>query len=86
MPEISRFYGISAKMYYDEHNPPHFHAEYGDMKALVNIQTATVMTGALPNRQLKLVLAWCEIHKNELMRNWDLAKDNQTLSYIAPLK
>ena len=85
MPEISRFYGISAKMYYDEHNPPHFHAEYGSMKALINIHTAAVITGALPNRQLKMVLAWCEIHKEELMRNWELARDNQQLNRIAPL-
>ena len=85
MPEVSRFYGIFAKMYYDEHNPPHFHAEYGGMKALIHIQTATVITGALPNRQLKMALAWCEIHKDELMQNWELARENQPLTPIAPL-
>lgn len=85
MPEVSLFYGIHVKMYYDDHNPPHFHAEYAESKALVDIQTATVIRGALPGRQLKMVLAWCEIHKDELMQNWELAKLNQPLNKISPL-
>lgn len=85
MPEVSLFYGIHVKMYYDDHNPPHFHAEYAESKALVDIQAATVIKGSLPGRPLKMVLAWCEIHKDELMQNWELAKGNQPLNKIPPL-
>ena len=69
MPEIALFYGIRITMYYDNHNPPHFHVEYNGKKALIDINDACVLQGALPSRQLKLVLAWCVIHQDELMRN-----------------
>lgn len=85
MPEISLFYGIHITMYYNEHNPPHFHAEYAGYKALVDIQHACVLRGALPNKALKLVLAWCVIHRDELLQNWELAKENQKLNKINPL-
>lgn len=55
MPEISLFYGIRVTMYYDEHNPPHFHAEYNGNKAIVDICNARIIKGALPSRQLKLI-------------------------------
>ena len=58
MPEISLFYGIRVTMYYEDHNPPHFHAEYNGNKAIVDIIEARVIKGALPSRQLKLILAW----------------------------
>ena len=58
MPEISLFYGIRVTMYYEDHNPPHFHAEYNGNKAIVDIIEARVIKGALPSRQLKLTLAW----------------------------
>ena len=70
MPEISLFYGIRVTMYYEDHNPPHFHAEYNGNKAIVDIIEARVIKGALPSRQLKLILAWCVIHQDELMQNW----------------
>lgn len=85
MPEISLFCGIRVTMFYSDHNPPHFHAEYGNFKALIDIQESCVIRGALPNRQLKLILAWCELHQDELMQNWELAKDDQPLNKIAPL-
>ncbi len=85
MPEISLFGGIRITMYYSDHNPPHFHAQYGDFKALVDIQHGYVIKGALPSRQLKYVLAWCEMHQDELMQNWELAKNTQPLNKIAPL-
>ena len=85
MPEISLFYGIRITMYYSDHNPPHFHAEYAGQKALIDIQEGAVIKGRLPNRQLKFVLAWCEIHKDELMQNWELSKDNKPLNRIDPL-
>ena len=85
MPEISLFYGIRVTMYYDDHNPPHFHAEYNGSKVLVDIINGRVLTGAFPSRQLKFVLAWAELHKDELMQNWELAKDDKPLLKIAPL-
>ena len=85
MPEISLFCGIRVTMFYSDHNPPHFHAEYGNYKALIDIQNSCVLRGALPGRQLKLILAWCELHKDELMQNWELARDAKPLNHVAPL-
>jgi hypothetical protein len=72
-------------MNWDEQNPPHFHVEYAEHEASVLIQDNIVYRGYLPNKQLKLVLAWCEIHKDELMQNWELAKGGQPLNVINPL-
>lgn len=85
MPVISLFFGIRVTMYYDDYNPPHFHAEYNGNRALVEIDEARVIKGALPSRQLKLILAWCVLHQDELMQNWELAKDGKELNKIAPL-
>ena len=65
MPEISLFYGIRVTMYYNDHMPPHFHAEYNGHKALVDINNIQVIRGSLPNKQLRLILAWCTIHQDE---------------------
>lgn len=81
MPIISLFAGIKITMNFNEHNPPHFHAEYGRHKASILILESVISKGYLPNRQLKLVLAWCEIHKDELMQNWELLAINE-----APIK
>ena len=78
--------GISIYMYYEDHNPPHFHAVYGDYKALVNIYDGNVMKGYLPTKQIKLVLAWCEIHREELISNWEISKEAGSLLYIDALK
>lgn len=85
MPEIALFFGIRVTMYYDDHNPPHFHAEYNGNKALIEIDEARVIKGALPSKQLKLILAWCVLHQDELMQNWELAKDGKALNKVAPL-
>ena len=85
MPEISLFRGIRITMYYSDHNPPHFHAEYAGCKCLVDVLSGCVIKGALPARQLKLVLTWNELHRDELMQNWELAKSEQPLNPIAPL-
>ena len=86
MPEISVFYGIRCTMYYDEHSPPHLHVEYAGTKALIDIQNAVVLRGALPNSQLKLVLGWCVLRQAELMDDWGRAKQNLPLFKIPPLK
>ncbi|HBE78671.1 MAG TPA: DUF4160 domain-containing protein [Firmicutes bacterium] len=85
MPVISEFYGIKIYMFWNEHMPPHFHAEYGDNKILVDIQNGTVIKGVFPFKQLKLVLAWCEIHRGELLANWENALTHQELLRINPL-
>lgn len=85
MPEISLFYGIRITMNYSEHNPPHFHVEYAGYRANVRILDGVIDRGALPGKQMKLVLAWCEIHRDELMQNWELARDQKPLNRINPL-
>lgn len=79
------FYGIRVTMYYADHNPPRFHVEYAGRKAMIDILNGSVMRGGLPNKQIKLILAWCEIHRDELMQNWELSKQNQPLNRINPL-
>ena len=66
MPEISRFYGIIIAMYYNEHNPPHFHAKYGEFTAEIDITTLQIFKGELPKRARTLVLEWADEHRNEL--------------------
>lgn len=85
MSEIALFLGIRITMCYDDHNPPHFQAEYVGRKAIVDIEDGCVISGGFPSRQLKFVLAWAELHKDELMQNWELAKSAQPLNRIAPL-
>ena len=85
MPEISLFFGIRVTINYNGHVPPHFHAEYNGDKAIVDIINGKILRGYLPKRQLKLVLAWAEIHKDELMQHWELAKNHEPLYKIAPL-
>jgi len=86
MPEISRFYGIVIKMFFDDHNPPHFHAHYGEYEVLIDINTFAVFAGHLPPRALGLVIEWATRHQNELLSNWDRAQGQEPLSKIEPLK
>lgn len=88
MPTISMFYGIIIRMYCAprEHNPPHFHAYYQNSKAIININSCEITDGSLPNKQQKLVLAWAEIHKDELLANWELAMNSELPFNIDPLK
>lgn len=85
MPEISLFYGIRVTMNWNEHNPPHFHVQYGEYNASIRIMDGVVDRGYLPNKQLRLVLAWCVIHEDELMQNWELSRDGKPMNEIAPL-
>ncbi|HBL18668.1 MAG: transcriptional regulator [Elusimicrobia bacterium GWA2_69_24] len=86
MPEISRFLGIVIAMFYDDHNPPHFHARYGGNKAAIVIRDFSVMDGSLPPRVMGLVMEWAAIHRAELERDWENAKARQPLVPIAPLE
>ena len=88
MPTISMFYGIIIRMYCDkaEHNPPHFHAYYQEYRATVNIKTCEILTGDLPGRQAKMVVAWAAIHQDELLADWELAIHGNHPFQIEPLK
>ena len=86
MPIISEFFGIKVQMYWEEHLPPHFHAEYSGNKVIIDIRKGTVIKGVFPFRQLKLILAWCEIHRDEIMKNWELGMNNKDFIKIDPLR
>ena len=85
MPEISRFLGIVIGIFYREHGPPHFHAAHGDYEVTVEILTGRV-SGRFPRKALAHVLEWTELHRDELMRNWALARRGEPLRRIAPLE
>ena len=84
MPTISMFYGIVIRMYYDDYNPPHFHAFYGEDKGIFNFD-GEMIDGNIPNSKIKLITAWTLIHKDELIANWQLAKNSENLYNINPL-
>ena len=89
MPVISMFYGIIIRMFFfdnKEHEAPHIHVEYAEYKAVVEIPTGSVLAGNFPKNKLKLVLAWIEIHEDELMADWKLAVEGQQVFKIEALK
>jgi len=86
MPEISRFFGIIIFMYFDEHNPPHFHARYNENRAVISINELRVLQGHLPKRALSLVLEWANEHRDELMKNWNSLQTTGEFSKISPLE
>ena len=85
LPLVSEFYGIRIYMYWADHMPPHFHAEYGEFSVQIHIEDAVVLKGIFPGKQLKLVLAWCEVHQDELINNWKSAERNGSIVPIEPL-
>jgi hypothetical protein len=86
MPEISRFFGITVQMYYNDHDPPHFHVRYSGQKALIEIQTLSLIRGTLSPRALGLVTEWAAMHREELMEDWTLARAETQLKPIPPLE
>ena len=85
MPEISRFLGIIIRMFYNEHNPPHFHAYYNDYQAEIDIYTLDIIAGELPKSIRNLVLEWAIDHKDELMEDWELMRNDKEPNKIDPL-
>jgi hypothetical protein len=85
MPRISYFYGIAIYMYHRDHAPPHFHAIYGEHEAVIEVETGEIERGQLPPRARSLVVDWATMHRDELMRNWELAQIGEPLIQIAPL-
>ncbi len=85
MPTISMFYGILIKMYYAEHQPPHFHAYYNENKAIFDLN-GNALEGTMPPKQTKLIQAWAILHEEELKANWCLSRTNEMLFHIKPLE
>jgi uncharacterized protein DUF4160 len=86
MPEISRFFSIIIAVFDDDHAPPHFHVRYGEQKAIITIDTLTVLRGWLAPRAHGLVMEWAALHKEELRENWALAQQQAPLKKIKPLE
>ncbi len=85
MPTIPLFYGISIRMYYRHHAPPHFHAIYGGAEAVFDISSSQLLAGNLPVNATRLVQQWAELHKKDLLKNWQLADEGETLERIPGL-
>ena len=86
MPEISRFFGIIIRMYFGDHNPPHFHAIYQEDTAEYDINTLLIIRGSLPSRAHAMVLEWASLHREELIEDWKLAIEKKEIKKIEPLK
>ena len=86
MLTISMFYGIVIRMFFNDHAPPHFHAEYGGEKAEIAIDTLEILAGSLPRRALALVLEWTALHRAELRADWELCRQHQQPRKIEPLR
>lgn len=86
MPSISHFFGIFIRMFFDDHPPPHFHADYNEHQAVIGIVKLDVIEGYLPRRALNLVLDWAELHRDELLADWELCRAQKPPLKIAPLE
>lgn len=88
MPTISLFFGIIIRMFFidnKEHKLPHIHVQYNEFEAIYAIETGEILGGEIPRRQAKLVEAWIEIHKDDLLADWTLAVSGEMPFKIAPL-
>ena len=86
MPVISKFYGLVIRMYYNDKHAPHFHVWYAEQRALLAIQDSRLIAGRLPNRAYQLVMEWAELHRAELLANWERARRQETLEWIDGLE
>ncbi|MDI6891214.1 MAG: DUF4160 domain-containing protein [Thermodesulfovibrionales bacterium] len=85
MPRISFFFGIVIYMYYDDHNPPHFHVSYEGAEAMFDFD-GNIIKGFIAARAQGLIKEWCSLHKKELEENWQRAKEDKSLNWIEPLR
>ncbi len=85
MPRVSYFYGIAIYMYHRDHAPPHFHAIYGEHEAVIRVDSGDVERGRLPPRAKSFVTDWATMHREKLLRNWELAQAGEPLIQIPPL-
>jgi hypothetical protein len=86
VPRISEFYGIVISMYYRDHAPPHFHAQYGEFEAVFGIDPVRVIDGRIPRRARGFVVEWATIHQEELRQSWARAQRREQPDRIAPLE
>ncbi|MBM3934104.1 MAG: DUF4160 domain-containing protein [SAR202 cluster bacterium] len=86
MPKICEFYGVTIAMFYNDHEPAHFHATYGGDLAVIGVDPVVVLKGGLPRRALGLVFEWARSHQPELQENWARARAHRPLSRIEPLE
>jgi hypothetical protein len=86
MPELCRFLGIVVRMFWDDHDPPPFHAYYSGEEALIDIQNLSVFAGRLSPRALGLVIEWATLHQRELLDDWRRARRQARLRKIEPLR
>jgi len=85
MPEICRFFGIIIRMFFDDHNPPHVHAEYQGNKGVFDLK-GNVTRGSLQSRTAtRLVREWIDLRSSELQEDWELAQAGKELKKITPL-
>jgi hypothetical protein len=85
MPVLSQFLGIVVTMYFNDHNPPHFHVRYGEYRASISVTNFSILEGSLPPRILGLVIEWAGLHKEELIGNWDMLQNSGAYTKIDPL-
>ena len=85
MPELCRFLGIVIFMNFNEHNPPHFHAKYGDYEIVIEINSG-ILEGKFLKRALNMVMEWYELHKDELLQDWELIRTTGEYNKIQPLE
>jgi len=86
VPTICRFYGILIQMYYNDHDPPHFHVVYNESRAVIAINDLSILFGDLPPKAIGLVMEWARLHKTELLADWRLCQHKQPLNPISPLE
>ena len=86
MPCVSEFFGIAIYMYFNDHSPPHFHAEYGESEAIYTVETLDILRGQLPRRAHSMVIEWALACRGELRSNWALAREQLPLAQIEPLE
>ncbi len=86
MPTLSRFYGISILMRFNDHAPPHFHAQYGDAELVVGVAPVTILRGDAPVRVRSMVIEWAALHQQELLDDWDRCRRSEPPQPIAPLE
>lgn len=86
MPIISAFFGILIQMFWEDHAPPHFHALYAEYEVLIDIRTLEVIKGSMPRRALSLILEWASQYRAELIEDWKLCEQKQSLKKISPLE
>jgi hypothetical protein len=85
MPELSRFLGMIISIYFDDHNPPHFHVGYNEDEVLIAINDLSILKGSLPPRVLGLAMEWARLHQSELLENWNMVQKNGEYFKIEPL-